>query len=307
MRIYFNKEVRIGLLMILILVFFIWGYSFLKGKNLLSPTNNYYAVYERVGGLMESGHVMLSGYRVGYVDDIRFSDDQRYLLVRLSVDKGINLPEGTVARIVSSDFMGTKAINLYMGVSDRHHSPDDTLISEIEPDLLEGLMMQIEPVRYQAEKMMASIDSVFIAVNSMLDAEMQDNISESMVNIKATTSSLRQSITAMEGMFTSDDNPLEGIMTNIEKASGNFASLSDSLVRSDIINVIANMNNVLDDLARVVEKAGSGEGSLGKLLADEELYNNLESAAENLDKLIIDLKEHPGRYVNFSIFGRRRD
>jgi len=293
--------------MILTVAFFIWGYAFLKGRNLFSPTNEYYALYERVGGLMESGHVMLNGYRVGIVDDIIFTTDQRYLVVRISVDKSIEIPEGTIARIISLDFMGTKAVDLVTGVSADRHLPGDTLISEIEPELLEGLLMQIEPVRLSAEKMMSSIDSVFSVVNTILDENMQGNISAGMENLAAASGSLRQSLDAMESLLTEEQSRFKTIMANLEMVSNNVVSISDSLAASDLYLAISNMNNVLDDINQVVERVASGEGTLGKLLDDEKLYNNLENAARNLDILLIDLKERPGRYVNFSIFGRRAD
>lgn len=307
MEIKFNKEVRIALLMILTVAFFIWGYAFLKGKNLFSPTNDYYALYERVGGLMESGHVMLNGYRVGYVDDIIFTADQRHLAVKMSVEKNIELPEGTIARIVSLDFMGTKAVDLVTGVSANRHLPGDTLISEIEPELVDGLLMQIEPIRHSAEKMMSSIDSVFSVVSSMLDENMQGNVSAGMENLAAASGSLRQSLDAMETLLTDDQSRFNNLMANLESLSSNAVSITDSLAGSDLFLAINNMNDVLDDLNRLVEKAAGGEGSLGKLLEDEELYNNLESATRNLDLLLIDLRERPGRYVNFSVFGRRRN
>ncbi|TVR73262.1 MAG: MCE family protein [Marinilabiliales bacterium] len=307
MTVKLSKEAKVGLLVIITLAFFIWGYGFLKGKNVFSPTNDYYALYDRVGGLMESGHVMLSGHRVGYVDDIRFTGGQRYLQVRLSIDRKIELPEGTVARIINSDFMGTKAVDLIMGESSERHNPGDTLRSEVEPDLVEGLLRQVEPVRDKAESMLASVDSVFVIMRSILDKDVQESISEGVINAGDAIAGLKRSVSTLEGMLTDQENRFGNIMSNLEYISDNFVSVSDSLAQSDLLTAVSNVNNVLEELNHVMKRLNRGEGTAGKLLADEELYNNLESAARNLDQLVIDLREHPGRYVHFSIFGRKRE
>ncbi len=303
----FSKEAKVGLLMIITLAFFIWGYGFLKGKNMFSPTSDYYALYDRVGGLKESGHVMLSGHKVGYVDDIRFTGGQRYLQVRLSIDRKIELPEGTIARIINSDFMGTKAVDLIMGESSARYNPGDTLRSEVEPDLVEGLLRQVEPVRDKAESMLASVDSVFVIMRSILDQDVQESISEGVINAGDAIAGLKRSVSTLEGMLTDQESRFSNIMSNLEYISDNFVSVSDSLAQADLLTAVSNVNNVLEELNQVMQRLNRGEGTAGKLLADEELYNNLESAARNLDQLVIDLKEHPGRYVHFSIFGRKRE
>ena len=314
MELKISKEAKIGILMVLTIGFFIWGYSFLKGKNLLKPTDNYFVVYEQVGGLMESGHVILSGYKVGYVDDIRFMDDMQNLLVKISIDKRIILPEGTVAKIFSSDIMGTKAVELVPGISAERHQSGDTLIAGIKPDLQEEITLQIEPLKNRATDMMASLDSVMGIFQVILDEDFRESFTGIIDNISGTVSSLQRSMYTMDTLLTNEDSRFNRILASLESISGNvagsnedinimlknFAAISDSLAKSELLSAVNNLNDVLEGVSK-------GEGSLGKLISDEELYSNLESAAKNLDILLIDLKERPGRYVNFSIFGRKRD
>lgn len=314
MELKISKEAKIGILMVLTIGFFIWGYSFLKGKNLLKPTDNYFVVYEQVGGLMESGHVILSGYKVGYVDDIRFMDDMQNLLVKISIDKRIILPEGTVAKIFSSDIMGTKAVELVPGISAERHQSGDTLIADIKPDLQEEITLQIEPLKNRAIDMMASLDSVMGIFQVILDEDFRESFTKIIDNISGTVSSLQRSMYTMDTLLTREDSRFNRILASLESISGNvagsnedisimlnnFAAISDSLAKSELLSAVNNLNDVLAGVSE-------GEGSLGKLISDEELYSNLESAAKNLDILLIDLKERPGRYVNFSIFGRKRD
>lgn len=316
-----SKEVRIGILVILTTGFFIWGYSFLKGKNFLASTNNYYAFYEQVGGLIESGHVMMSGYKVGYVDDIRFMDDLKHIRVRVSVDKRFVLPEGTVARIIGADIMGTKAVELIPGNREGRLKAGDTLIPDIEPNLTEEIRLQIMPLKTRAEDMMANMDSVLIIFQSLLDQEFRENFAASIDNMSGTISSLQRSVYAVDKLLNEEDSRFNNIMSNLESVSGNFAdsnddinkilnnfaAISDSLAQSELLSTIDNLNNVLGELNQVMEGVNRGDGSLGKLISDEDLYNNLESATKNLDLLLLDLKDRPGRYVNFSIFGRKQD
>ena len=314
MELKISKEAKIGILMVLTIGFLIWGYSFLKGKNLLKPTDDYFVVYEQVGGLMESGHVILSGYKVGYVDDIRFMDDMQNLLVKISIDKRIILPEGTVAKIFSSDIMGTKAVELVPGISAGRHQSGDTLIADIKPDLREEITLQIEPLKNRAIDMMASLDSVMGIFQVILDEDFRESFTGIIGNISGTVGSLQRSMYTMDTLLTTEDSRFNRILASLESISGNvagsnedinimlnnFAAISDSLAKSELLSAVNNLNNVLAGVSE-------GEGSLGRLISDEELYSNLESAAKNLDILLIDLKERPGRYVNFSIFGRKRD
>jgi len=316
-----SKEAKIGILVLLTTGFFIWGYSFLKGKNFLASTNNYYAFYEQVGGLIESGHVMMSGYKVGYVDDIRFMDDLKHIRVRLSVDKRFVLPEGTVARIIGADIMGTKAVELIPGNREGRLKAGDTLIPDIEPNLTEEIRLQIMPLKTRAEDMMANMDSVLIIFQSLLDQEFRENFASSIDNMSGTISSLQRSVYAVDKLLNEEDSRFNNILSNLESVSGNFAdsnedinkmlnnfaAISDSLAQSELLSTIDNLNNVLGELNQVMEGVNRGDGSLGKLISDEDLYNNLESATKNLDLLLLDLKDRPGRYVNFSIFGRKQD
>lgn len=321
MNLKINKEVKVGILMVITILFFIWGYSFLKGKNFFNPTNTYYAVYNKVGGLIESGHVILNGYKIGYVDDIRFGDDLQNLIVKIAIDKRFSLPVGTVAKIYSYDIMGTKAVELVLAPSSERHSPGDTIIAEIEPDLMEEISQQIIPLKLKAEDMMSSIDSVLIIFQTLLDQDFRETFARSIDNIGNTISSLQRSVYAVDTLLTKEDSRFNRILGNLESISGNiagsnndistmitnFTSISDSLAQSELLSTINNLNDILSEMNQLIFTIGQGEGSIGKLISDDELYNNLESATRNLDLLMIDLKERPGRYVNFSIFGRKHD
>jgi phospholipid/cholesterol/gamma-HCH transport system substrate-binding protein len=313
MQISFKKEVKIGILLVLTISFFFIGYNFLKGRNILKPTSYYYVVYDDIGGLMESGHVIKSGYRIGSVDNIRFADNQDHLVVRLAIPQSFDLPVGSVARIFSLDVMGTMAIEIIPGTSDAKHGPGDTLYAALKPGFIDVISDQLTPVASKAESMMSSIDSVMIVIHSMLDSDFRESFSASSAHLSNT-------LYAMDTLLTKENSRLNNILASLESITDNFAgsnehisstlnniaAISDSLAGSELLSAVNNLNEVLSEVNSTMEGVNRGDGSFGKLLTDDELYNNLESAAKNLDLLLIDLQESPGRYVHFSIFGRKQ-
>ncbi len=315
-----NREAKIGILIILTIGFSIWGYSFLRGQRIFTASVYYYVMYEDLGGLVESADVILSGYPIGHVDNIRFVDIN-HLSVRLSVERRFNLPRGTVARISSSDILSGRTIEILPGSSAEMHSPGDTIRGEIEPDLLQAISNHLIPLTTRAGDMMASMDSILVILQSLLDQDFRTTFTQTIDDIGLTVSSLQRSVYSADTLLTHQESRFNRILDNLESISGNvagsnedintilnnFASISDSLAQAELIYTVNRLNDILSETAQVMARIEKGEGSLGKLVSDEQLYNNLESATENLDLLLIDLKERPGRYLNFSIFGRRRD
>lgn len=316
----FNKEAKIGILVILTIVFLIWGYNFLQGKRIFTPVNTYYVNYERVGGLLESADVLLSGYRVGHVENIRFVGFDKFT-IRFTVSSRIDLPQGTVARLISTDILGTRAVELVPGTLPGAYSQGDTLAGEIEPDLVADIGNYLLPLASRAENMMASMDSVLIIFQTLLDRDFREKFAEITDNINYAIASLRRAANSADTLITREDSRFNRVLANLESISatladgnedyrtimGNIASLSDSLAQAEFLSAVNNLNDVLSATSQVMARIEEGEGSLGRLAADDELYNSLESATRSLDSLLIDLKERPGRYVRFSIFGGRRD
>ncbi|MGF1584085.1 MAG: MlaD family protein [Bacteroidales bacterium] len=314
MSLKFNKEIKIGLLVIVTIIFFIVGYSFLKGRNLFKPTNTYYVVYDQIGGLTESSHVLLSGFRVGYVDEIKFMDDMQHLLVRIAIERGVSLSVGTTAKIFSSDIMGSRAVELIQGPVAEKHSSGDTLIADYSPDLTDQVKEIIQPLTIRANQMMSSMDSVLLVFQAMFDQDFQSNFAGIVKNINNTVSSL-------DTLLTFEDSRVNRILDNLSSVSenlaesnedigtilNNFAAISDSLSQAELLATVNHLNEVLSDANQMMISLRQGEGAMGKFITDDQLYTNLESASKNLDLLLIDLKERPGRFVNFSIFGRRQD
>jgi phospholipid/cholesterol/gamma-HCH transport system substrate-binding protein len=182
-----SKYTRLGILIILSLVILFWGLSFLKGNDIFQRKNEFNVIYDRVDGLTSSNDVILSGYKIGQVNNIGFTpDNSGKLLVTFIIDSSIKLPLGTVAQIVSSDIMGTRSIKLILGESDVFHNPNDTIPGAVEQDLKEQVSMQVLPLKNKAEELLSSLDSAVTGLAFLFDEEARENFNESFENINRT-------------------------------------------------------------------------------------------------------------------------
>lgn len=314
-----SKEIKIGIITVIAIAIIYWGFNYLKGTNLFDKKQIYYAVYEQVNGLVNSSSVTVNGYKIGIVENIKFipGDNKGRLLVRISINnKDIEIPDNSVAKI-QNDLLGTASIVIAMGNSNTMANSGDTLKSELATTLQQEVSMQMLPIKVKAESLMLSLDSVLAVVQYIFNDKTRENLSHTFESIKITIQNLEHASFSVDTLLTTQKYKLSAILSNVESISkniknnnenitnilSNFSSLSDTLVKADINKTINNANEALADFNQIMQKINSGEGSLGLLINNDSLYNKLESSSSNLDLLIIDLKENPSRYVNFSLFG----
>jgi phospholipid/cholesterol/gamma-HCH transport system substrate-binding protein len=309
-----TREFKIGIIAIVILALFFWGLSFLKGRNLFKSTTELYAVYHDVAGLSESNPVLLSGLKVGQVNTIEFvpgTTDR--LVVEFDLTAPVSLPRDTKAQIISSDLIGTKAINLVPGNSAEYVKDGDTLLAEVKHDLIEQLSDEIEPLTSKVGSVINSLDSILLVTHQIMNEKTRNDIQQSITNIKETSGSLNSLMKDQKERLGEIFENVESISTNLKNNNEqitylmhNLADISDSIARSDLKATINQTARVMTSTSDILQKIKNGEGSLGLLLENDSLYYNLESASGNLDKLLIDLKDHPKRYVHFSLFGKKK-
>ncbi len=312
-----SREIKAGVIVIIAIAFFVWGYSFLKGKDLFEKTYSYFAIYDRVDGLMNSAPVYVNGLKVGNVGNISFlSDTNRQIIIELKILKDFFIPKKSIAEIYSADLMGTRAIKIILSNENTFYRPYDTIISSIEADLKTQVSAQVLPLKLKAEDLIKSIDSVMTVVQSIFDRQTRYNISRSIESIRMTVENLEKTSVALDTLVQSEKYALTRIIANIESISENLrnnnelitnimknlSNLSDSLQQANIKQTILNANKALYEANLILDKINRGEGSLGMLIQNEQLYKNLESSSRNLDLLLRDLRENPKRYVHFSLF-----
>lgn len=313
----FSNEIKTGLIVLVAVALLIWGFQFLKGKNLFENRNTFYAVYDRVDGMSESNPVLINGLKVGLVSDIFFhSDSSGRILIKMLIDKSYKLPDSTVAEIYSIDIMGNRAVRLNLTKHKKYHKSGDTLISSIEQDLKSQVSAQMLPLKVKAEELLLSIDSVMSVIQNIFNENTRENLTKTFASIKATLQNLEHTSIALDTLVQNEKWVLARIFSNIEsitlnlknnneqitKIMNNLSMVSDSLVQANIKNTIVNANKVLVHANSIMEKINRGEGTFGLLINNDTLYRNLESASKNLDLLMKDLQQNPKRYVHFSIF-----
>jgi phospholipid/cholesterol/gamma-HCH transport system substrate-binding protein len=299
-----SKEVKIGAFVIVVLVLFIWGINFLKGKDIFTRTNEYYMIFANVAGLKVSNPVLISGFKVGTVHDIYMKSDRSgKVIVQISIDKGVKIPVKTIAQL-SSDLLGTRSIKLKLTNSQVYHKPNDTLQSAVETDLMEQLM----PLKNKVESAVVSIDSMIHLTFRIFDdktirsfhnsVENVENFSKGMSDQKPRIDTMMRNLLSISENLKKSNSKLTNIMSN-------FSSISDSIAKSNLKQTLYQTQMAVTQMHLLLEKINRGEGSLGLLAKNDSLYNNLTSASKGLDLLLKDLKENPKRYVHFSVFGSK--
>jgi len=311
-----TSETKVGVLAAVAIAILIVGYSFLKGNDVFSSENEFYAKYDRVDGLAVSKPILVNGYQIGRVSKLTLLNSGQ-ILAQFKVDPQYAIPANTVARLESTDLLGGKAIIFELGASKQYAADGDTLVSNIQKDLLE----QVQPVQKKAEQIIARLDSVLTSVNSTLSPTFQKNFERSFASITRTLETLEGTTKTVDGLVGTQSSRISGIMGNLESISSNFKNnnekitsimdnmekVTDQVAKANFAQTIAEANKAVADLQSVINKVNTGEGSLAQLINDPKMYNNLNNAAGNLDKLMIDLKANPKRYVSFSIFGGKKD
>ncbi len=313
----YKKEIIIGLVAIVTLAMFVWGFNFLKGFNLFKDQRVVYAVYDQVSGLTRSNPVSINGLKVGQVSDIYFEPGYSgNIIVEITVETQIPIPKNSLALIYSSDLMGSKAIDLQLGDATEYIISGDTLRTRVEASLKEAVNQQIQPLKVKAEELIMSIDSVVTVIKSIFNEKARENLSNSLASIQQTFANLESASYNLDTLVASQKTRLAQIMYNLESITTtirmnqdnidniltNFSSVSDSLAQARIPETFANINRVVGEVEGIVEKINSGEGSLGMLVSDDKLYNDLQESAKQLNLLLEDIRVNPKRYVRFSLF-----
>lgn len=316
MKILKSREVQIGILLVFILSLAIWGFNFLKGKNILSAQGYYYCSFEQVGGLMESNFVVVQGFKVGLVEKIKLEDTKngRRIVVRIILDNELQVPKDSRAELASLDILGTKAINLVLGTGDSFYSTGDTLPSSIQKDMLTGIKEEAGPVVDKLDIILARIDSIAQGVQSTFSDENQENIAAIISNLETTTHRINNLLKQKGDEIGSIINSIDSITSSIEQEKEsitamlrNVEAITDSLSQVDFALLMNDVAGAVDNLNRVLEKINESEGSLGLLVNDSSLYENLNGATKSLDNLLIDLKRKPARYAHLSLIDWGKD
>lgn len=298
MKKYFTREVKIGLMVITAIFLLYFGLNFLKGIDIFQKTSFYYGKFEQLDGLVPSSPVFVKGYKVGQVEEVKYDFSQsEAFTVKISVANDIKLPDGAIIELFDNGLMGGKAIQLVYSpitAGQKMHAQNDVLPTHVSNGLMASVAGNLMP---KIESMTNQADSLLRSVRKITDSQQLNN---SLNSIEKTTADLAVTSSQLKGMMS---NQLPVMLNDVNTITGNFKQVSGNLSKIDFANSFASLDRTLNNLQIMSDKLNSNDGSLGLLLNDKNLYINLSNTANNADKLMIDLKQNPKRYVHFSVFG----
>ena len=315
-----KTEFKIGLSLILSVLLFYWGINYMKGEDVFSSSKKFYVVYNNTSGLLVTRPVTINGHQVGQVADIDFvGDGTGRLLVTLRIDHPYPITKKSIAKIYSSSIMGEKSVALTVASGTSLASEGDTLIADVERDLTDEVNMQLAPIKARTQELIGSMDTAITIVTGFLDQETKENFRATFEAITQTVQRVQGTSEELERYIRDNRNNFDDFANNLSTVSGelanssenitntitNLSNLSDSLATANLAQTMNNVGDITERLSSILATVEDGTGTAGMLLDDEEVYQNLKEATENLNRLLLDIKYNPNKYLHVSVFGTR--
>lgn len=301
-----SREVKTGILAIGAILLFIFGYSYLKGSNLLEKHRVFYVKYDNVEGLSKSAPVTINGLKVGKVQNIDFANQSGGLVVEFTVENDFDFSKNSLVRIYSSGLIGGKSLGIFPEYNPNNLAKSqDTLKGEIEKGMLDAVTERLGPLEEKVNGTLANLDTLLISFNAIVDEDTRNNLQGAIASLRDASASFKGITANVDNLLGENKEKLNRTFANLDVTTENFAKLSDSLAQIETGQMVRDLEEVTSKLNNVVTRVEDGNGSIGKLLKDESLYNNLEGASRQLEELLQDLKLNPKRYVHFSLFGKK--
>ncbi len=294
-----SKEIRIALVAIVGILVMYFGINFLKGKNLFSSNNYYYITFDNIQGLGASSPIYANGYKVGTVEEVDFDYNQSGpIKVKVDIVKDLRIPKGSTAEI-AKDLMGNLQVDLSLAKSNGDNIEPGGIIPG---DVNEGMMNKMADMVPAIEKMLPKLDSILGSLNALMA---DPALAASLHNIQTVTSNLTVSTRELNTLMAGLNKDVPGLVNRANGVLDNTGKLTSNLAALDVQGTLDKVNATLENAQAFTAKLNSNEGTLGKLMNDPGLYNNLNSTMRDADSLLVDLKQHPKRYVHFSLFGKK--
>jgi len=301
-----SRELKTGVVALLIIALSIWGYNFLKNKSLYKKTRTFYAEYSNVQGLIPKSPVTINGLKVGDVSKITFHPNKKGVLIaHINLTNKIKFSKNSIAQIYSPDFISGKSLKINIVIDEAEYATHgDTLVGEVDSGILGMINEQIGPLQSKVESFIVNTDSVMQNFNKILDTQNQENIKKSLESLRSTLDNFNN-LSVKTNDFFEANNKVDSILDYANISMKNLAQITDSLQKADLGATVLKLQNSLDNFNRILHSIESGQGTFGKLIKDDELYDNLTGASKELEELLREVKLHPKRFVHVSMFGKK--
>ena len=302
-----SREIKTGIIVIGGILLFILGFSYLKSTPLFDDSKIFYAVYDNIGGLQTGTQVTINGFSVGKVNDIQFKDNSGKLIVTFTVSNDFEFSKNSKAELYDTGIIGGKGIQIKPVFDDAPMARSgDTLVTNTRPGLTELVQQKLTPLQLKVEGAVSHADTLLMNVNDVLDDNTKKNLRTSIQGLTEVVASFQKSAGTLNELLDTNKMHIDSSMRNFKTLTTNFAKISDSLAANNLSTTIKNLESTIANLDAVLGKIEKGEGTMGKLMNDDELYKNLTEASKELDLLLQDFRLNPKRYVNVSVFGKKQ-
>lgn len=315
-----SNEVKVGALTIVSIVILVLGFNYLKGKSLFKTGTYVYAIFHNVNGLAVADPVIINGLRIGAVYNMQeMNKSIDNVEVTIKLEKKIDIPVNSIA-VIQPNPLGSGSIEIKKGDSKTYLKPEGTLqTASSTGGLLSVFSEKLDPITQQAQIVLGSIDSLVKNINTIINTGTKNDFREAIANIRSMTGNLVASSATLNSILTNQHNNLNQTVQNlsafaknlsdnngkISNTLSNFEKASGELAKISVQKTIQQLNNTVAQLDNIVNKINNGQGSLGQLINDKKLYTNLNATIYSLNTLLDDLRVHPKRYVQFSVFGKK--
>lgn len=302
----FTREIKTAILVILAISLFIWGYSFLKGKELFTDYKTYYVEYENVEGLAKSASVTLNGLVIGKINNISIIEKTGKLLVELQIKTDYPISKSSVASIYEPGFIAGKQIAIYPNYNDKSLAVDgQKLKGDIKLGLTASVSEKLIPLQNKVDKILVNADKLITGINNVLDKKGQENLKISLSELSKTLEQFHKASSSLNIILDENKGKVNSVVTNFNKIASDFSKISDSLNKADLGKTAKSLEKTMANVDKIISELQAGKGSMGKLLNDDIFYKNVTKTTTELELLLQDVRLHPTRYVNVSLFGKK--
>jgi len=301
-----TREVKTAILVITSILLFIWGYGYLKGKDLFTNYKTLYVEYENVEGLLPSAPVTLNGLTIGKVNSIAINESTGKLLVELQLNTDFPISKSSIASIYEPSFIEGKQVAILPNFNDKSIAVDgQTITGNVKLSMTSEVSQKLEPLQEKIEKLLSNADNLVTGLNNILDKKGQQDIKKSLAELSSTMEQFHKASLSANTILEDNKTQIKGVVSNFNKISGDFSKISDSLQKADLTKTARVLQKTLGNVDQIIANLQSGKGTMGKMLKDEALYNNLSKTSKELELLLQDVRLYPTRYVNVSVFGKK--